>query len=459
MKDTIAAIATPEGFGAISVIRLSGNQVSVTAQKIIRPLYKPFSKIKSHQATVANIVHPVTGDVLDETLVTFFKKPHSFTGEDVLEISCHGNPFITRAILEAILVTNVRLAEPGEFTRRAFENQRIDLSKAEAVAMMTTSESEIARKAALQILCGGLSEPVQKIRGYITEIRSAFELDLDFPEEDDHVPGYIITEHFHNAADALENLVNSGHLSDQYRVKNNVIIAGNVNAGKSTLFNQLTGRNRAIVSDEPGTTRDILEITAEWHGCTLSLVDTAGIRDSQSNAETEAVRRTSAALQQATLIIYVVDGSKPQTSHVKNITMHSSDTPILVFWNKTDLKKPDKSDVDKINDYKNVAGLILGSAKEGTGIKILRQEISSLVQKISNKGSESMIMVSTRQKSALDKAYELIREAKQLYQINTGTECIVPLLKEVDYLLGLILGDTVSPDVLSNIFSNFCIGK
>jgi tRNA modification GTPase len=459
MKDTIAAIATPEGFGAISVIRMSGKHIMTSAGQILRLHNKPFSQIKTRHATVANVVHPFTGDVIDEVLVTYFKQPNSFTGEDVLEIGCHGNPLVVKSILEAIFLTGARPAEPGEFTRRAFENQRIDLTRAEAVALMTTSESTRARKAALQVLNGGLSEPANDVRTHITEIRTAIELELDFPDEDDGVSADVITNHLDKADSILKNLLSSGNLGDQFRTHHNVVIAGNVNAGKSTLFNKLTGRNRAIVSDEPGTTRDVLETAVEWHGCTLTLIDTAGIRSSLSAAETEAVRRTSMVLQHASLIIYVIDGYNPSLKMLENIIRDSNESAIFVFWNKNDLNKPKQNDIDVLSRNKHVTGFIQGSAKHDIGVETLRSNISSAIVNSSENFTESFLMLSARQTSALESASKLIHEIKQLYTTGVDLECIVPLLKETDYQMGLILGDTVSPDILSHIFSNFCIGK
>jgi len=459
MTDTITAIATPEGHGAVSIIRVSGPKSFDSVFHLFVPNQPSKARIKPWRVTSGYVKHPQSGTFIDEVLIVFFKGPRSYTGEDVVEISCHGNPLITHAILDAILCMDVRPAEPGEFTRRAFENGRIDLSKAEAVAMIMASESDSARRAAFTMLRGGLNDPIQRIRKSVSDMRMAFELDLDFPEEDVSVPEADIRQSFGEAERVLVNLIDAGSRGEQMQRGHSIVITGKVNAGKSSLFNQLIGRDKAIVSEEPGTTRDSLDIHFNWNGCQLTLIDTAGIRQSQSIAETEAVRRTTSLLESADLVIYVVDGLNPDLELLSSISHYTVHTPILVFWNKTDIVNPTKTDIETVKSFNYVVGCLEGSALSGTGIRELGNEITSLMQAHKDDSSQPYLMMTLRQQNILKKSLDLLKEAQALFDSGVDFECIIPVLKVLDNNLGAILGDTVSPDILKKIFSGFCIGK
>ncbi len=457
-NDIIAAIATPPGKGAISLIRVSGSNLLTQVAKVIKLRRIPIKKIKPWRLNSAYAFDPSTDTILDEVLVAFFKKPKSYTGEDMLEISCHGNPLIVRSILKALTSTGIRLAEPGEFTRRAFENGRIDLSRAEAIAMMTAVESESAQKAALRVLDGGLGDPIKTVRNRLAEIRAAFELELDFPEEQESYAVETTRDRWKEAEKILTNLIDAGTSKTNLEKEHNIVISGKVNAGKSTLFNQLIGRNRAIVSEEPGTTRDALEATTQWNDYRLELVDTAGIRDTISAAEKEAVHRTQKILQHAELVIYVVDATDPDLETFNKINEDAGYPKMFVFWNKIDLEQARAEQIDTISKLPNMLGVIQGSALDGKGVQSLRAQILGHLSTNENTNTASLI-VSLRQQQALENALTLLQEAYSLYLVNTGLECITPILRTIDHTLGLILGDTVSPDILAEIFSSFCIGK
>ena len=460
MNDTITAIATPEGRGGISVIRISGPEAFRVAGRLFVPSDRKQSSIRPWRVRSGVFRDPDTGVTLDEVLTTCFRHPHSYTGEDVVEVSCHGSPLITRSILELIIRHGVRPAEPGEFTRRAFESGRIDLSQAEAVAMMTASESETSRHAAMSMLQGGLREPLRRIRKAITGLRTAFELDLDFPEEGQSVPVEQVESSFRDAEQILKNLIDAGDAGENLRQCRQIVISGKVNAGKSSLFNQLTGRDRAIVSSEEGTTRDILEISATWQGCRLTLVDTAGIRSSRSVAETEAVRRSMEALVAADMVIHVIDGANPDPELLWSSIEVIRNGVILVFWNKTDICPPDPALIARILAEKRITGLLQGSAKAGQGIGELRLLIGNVLNRqTADHSGEAFLMMTVRQRNTLDSTLSLVIEARQRYGESVGLECIVPLLRSIDTNLGLILGDTIPPDILEEIFSGFCIGK
>ncbi|MBN1879301.1 tRNA uridine-5-carboxymethylaminomethyl(34) synthesis GTPase MnmE [bacterium] len=460
MNDTIAAVSTPEGRGGISIVRISGPDTLQIIQKLFIPRSFSSSKLRPWKVYCGYFQDPDTSIIQDEILVTFFKGPQSYTGEDAAEFSCHGSPFITQSLLEIVIRMGARPADPGEFTRRAFENGKIDLSQAEAVAMITASESENARRAALNMLQGGLARPVRNIRDSITRLRVILEIDLDFPEEAITIDSQSILQTFLEAEIQLQNLVDAGSAGDRLRQCRQIVISGKVNAGKSSLFNQLTGRDRAIVSTEEGTTRDLLEAMSEWHGCRLTLVDTAGIRESHSAAETEAVKRSLAALETADAIIYVIDGANPDVGLLETTIKLVRESAIVIFWNKTDICPPDQSLVEQIQTDPRISGFLQGSARFGWGIVELRTLLRDLLDQSNPDIRENPILMMTiRQRNALEQSLALIRDAGKMMRDGIEPECIVPSLRSIDHHLGSILGDTLPPDILGEIFAGFCIGK
>ncbi|MCD4654530.1 tRNA uridine-5-carboxymethylaminomethyl(34) synthesis GTPase MnmE [bacterium] len=460
MKKTITAIATPEGRGGLSIIRISGPKALETAKAFFKPAKsKTFFKTP-WKLNSGFVIDPVSLEQIDEVLLVFFKGPLSYTGEDLIEISCHGSPVVTSTILNAILKTDVRLAEPGEFTRRAFVNGRIDLSKAEAVAQMTATDSEASMSAALRLLQGGLSKPVREIRGAILRILTAIELDLDFPEEDVSISDTESENSLKETLQKLENLLEAGNRGDTLQTGMNIVLAGRVNAGKSSVYNRLSGRDRAIVSDEPGTTRDALESSFEWEGCSVTLIDTAGLRETKSPAESEAVRRAYGVLDQAQLILYIIDGTNPDIKLLRNVSETENNTEIIVFWNKVDISRtPTKNEIAEITELPHVQALLSGSALTGTTIVQLRKCLADRIRQKKPDHALFSLMMSLRQKEALSSAKISIQLALETYLSSAGPECAVPMLTSADQHLGKILGDTVSPDVLGAIFSSFCIGK
>ncbi|MBN1295955.1 tRNA uridine-5-carboxymethylaminomethyl(34) synthesis GTPase MnmE [bacterium] len=465
MTRTVAAIATPPGHGGISVIRISGPR----AREVVQTVFKPVgpSVEPAHQAVLCSwrvhsglCIDPDTDDILDEVLVTFFKAPRSYTGEDTVEISCHGNPVITETLMQALLRQGVDLAGPGEFTRRAFQNGRIDLSRAEAVAAMTMAASRADAKLALKLLRGGLSGPVCRIRDQVRALLTRIELDLDFPDESVPMPVCDGNNWVETIVTALETLVSAGDDGDRMRGGHNIVLAGRVNAGKSSVFNQLMNRDRAIVSDEPGTTRDILEANPEWSAYAITLIDTAGYRNTESTAEILAMQRTADALKTADLIVYVMDSVTPDIDLLADVIHTDGDTPVIVFWNKTDIgPEPGQSQQHRVSGMRSIQQIICGSAKTGTGIDTLRQTIIAHVTHGAGNPSGQVLMLSLRQKNALQLARDAAYDAAQVVHRGDGFECMVPALQSADYHLGSIIGDTTPPDVLGSIFSEFCIGK
>lgn len=456
---TIAAIATPEGRGGLSIIRISGSRALFTARRIFKPA-RASSVFKPWKTIAGAIVDPDRNVSVDEVLTTYFKAPASYTGEDVVEISCHGNPVIADSILTLILKTGVRMAAPGEFTRRAFENGRIDLGRAEAVAMMTSAESLAELTLAMKMLQGGLSKPVQRIREKILHVMTAVELDLDFPEEPVSISRSEVTKTLRETRSELSHILEAGYRGDTLRKEREIVLAGRVNVGKSSVFNRLMARDKAIVSNEPGTTRDVLEAYAEWGESKITLMDTAGLRTSDSIAETLAVQRSADSLKTADLIVYIVDGTCPDIPLLEHVTASVPETNIIVFWNKTDIApSPSGAHRERLSGIHQVISVIEGSAITGQGIDRLRKKITAMMHTDDPNAGDLSLMITLRQQQSLVRAQQSIEEAIAVFDAEDGSECAAPMLRNADYLLGTILGDTASPDVLGTIFSAFCIGK
>ncbi|HPQ42035.1 MAG TPA: GTP-binding protein, partial [bacterium] len=359
-----------------------------------------------------------------------------------------------------LLKAGAQMASPGEFTRRAFVNGRVDLSRAEAVAMMTAAESRTELALAMKMLQGGLSSPIRRIRERILHILTAIELDLDFPEEAASISRTEMMDSLRDATIELTNLLDAGSRGEQLRGGREIVLAGRVNVGKSSVFNRLMARDRAIVSSEPGTTRDVLEAHVEWGESRITVIDTAGLRTSDSIAETIAVQRSSESLKNADLIVYIVDSTRPDIPLLEDVIHSVPAAGIIVFWNKIDIGTPPSEDQrHRIEQMPRVDSVIDGSALTGTGIDILRNRITSAIHRDSTSIGDLSLMITLRQKQSLMEARQALADAAGVFDMDEGSECAVPMLHEVNYLLGSIIGDTAAPDVLGTIFSSFCIGK
>jgi len=456
----IVAVATPEGRGGLSLIRISGDQSRDILHRIFVPFTTGRKSIQSWTLRSGTIRDPASGDAIDEVIVSYFKAPRSYTGEDCVEISCHGNPVIADAICRLIMKCGAVPASPGEFTRRAFDNGRIDLGRAEAVALMTAAESRAALNLAMKMLRGGLSTPIRKLRNALLHILTAIELDLDFPEEPASIAEETVLATLKKTMETLSQLQAAGLRGDEMRSGRDIVLAGRVNAGKSSVFNRLMARDRAIVSSEPGTTRDTLEAYPEWDDFKVTLIDTAGLRQTGSIAESMAIERTNQSLKHADLVVYIVDGARPDIPLLEDVSEAVPNTRIIVFWNKTDISDTQPPDLcSRLSRLNNVRDVLTGSARTGASIGILRQSITAQIRAMETGSDANALMINLRQKQALSMAAKALEDAKAVFVAGDGPECAVPFLKEADYQLGGIIGDTLSPDILGNIFSSFCIGK
>ncbi|MDP2060680.1 MAG: tRNA uridine-5-carboxymethylaminomethyl(34) synthesis GTPase MnmE [Flavobacteriaceae bacterium] len=463
-QDTIVALATPSGAGAIAVIRLSGpNAVSIIS-KVFRPVSgKDIAKQKSHTIHLGHVVDEPK--VLDQVLVSIFKNPHSYTGEDVVEISCHGSVFIQQQIIQLLLRRGCRMAQAGEFTLRAFLNGKMDLSQAEAVADLIASENETSHQIAIKQMRGGFSNEIAKLREELLNFASLIELELDFAEEDVE---FADRTQFHDLLNRIEFILK--RLIDSFAVGNvikngiPVAIVGEPNVGKSTLLNALLNEERAIVSEIAGTTRDTIEDELVIDGIGFRFIDTAGIRETTDQIEGLGIKRTFEKIEQAQLVIYLFDGSRFKVQSFEYITEIEKVKnkyplkPLVIVINKVDLIA--EADIKNIRAQLETLNLKLEtiSAKNKTGIEELKSTLISFVNTGALRNNET-IVTNTRHYDALLKALAEIQKVKQGLQSGLSSDLMAIDIRQALYHLGEITGQVSNDELLGNIFANFCIGK
>lgn len=442
-KDTIAAIATPVGVGGIGVIRVSGD----AAYDIVQTIF-PKKELKNQAANTLHVGLLRDGDrILDEVVLSLFKKPHSFTGEDVIEISCHGSPYVMQEVLDTLIRKGARLAGPGEFSQRAFLNGKLDLAQAEAVADVINAESEAAHKAAISQMRGGFSKDLNLLRERLIHFVAMLELELDFSDED---VAFADRTELAGLVDEIHGRVNT--LIDSFRLGNvikkgvSVAIIGKPNAGKSTLLNALLNEERAIVSDIAGTTRDTIEEALNINGILFRLIDTAGIREhSTDQIEHLGMARSRANAEHADLIIHVVDPTQP--GEEPGWMSEYADKSILVY-NKADLQTPGLSDEATLRI----------SARSGTGIETLR---STLYERaIGSTPAEGSIVTNARHHAALRQIRDSLEAVKLGLDNHLSGDLLTVDVRRALYFLGEITGQVeIDRDILGTIFGKFCIGK
>lgn len=452
--DTIVALSTPAGVGAIGVIRLSGPQAIEITEKL-------FPALKLQQANSHTIHFGLAMDgteVVDEAVVSLFKAPKSYTCQDVVEVSCHGSPYILQRILQLLIKHGARPAKPGEFTMRAFLNGRFDLSQAEAVSDLIASESEAAHHIAMNQMRGGFSGELKHLRQKLMDFASLLELELDFSEED---------VEFANKAQ-LVNLLTEMQgkiekLSESFRLGNvlkngvSTVIAGRPNAGKSTLLNSLLNEERAIVSDIPGTTRDTIEEVISIKGIAFRLTDTAGIRNAADIIEREGVERTMQKIKQASLVVYLFDAQEMSLADVEaDLKKLGTSNPIIVVANKTEAKADIK--IEAKVKFGNIKNLVCISAKNNIGIEELKERLYTEALQGATM-QESVVLTNSRHYEALQQTLQNIGNAKRGIENKLSGELIASDIRSALSHLGEITGEVTTDDLLGNIFSRFCIGK
>lgn len=455
--DTIAAIATAMGNSGIGIVRISGEEALDVADRVFLPKKtgKKLSKAKSHTIHYGFLCD---GDeVIDEVLMMVMKGPASFTAEDTVEIDCHGGMLVTKRILETVLKNGARLAEPGEFTKRAFLNGRIDLSQAEAVIDVINSKNEYALKSSVGQLRGSISKRIKELREKILYQIAFIESALDDPE---HISldgyGDRLLEDVEYMERELEKLVKSAGNGRVVSEGVKTVILGKPNAGKSSLMNVLVGEDRAIVTDVEGTTRDILEEHIYLQGISLNVIDTAGIRNTEDVVEKIGVSRAMNAAEDADLIIYVVDGSRPLDENDYQIMEFIKGRKAVVLLNKSDLEP-----VISLEEIQEKSGqkVISISAKEETGIDVLEEAIKSLFYEGEIDFNDQILVTNVRHVQALKEALESVRMVEHSIHDGMPEDFYSIDLMNAYEKLGLIIGESVEDDLVNEIFSKFCMGK
>jgi tRNA modification GTPase len=470
LDDTIVAIATPPGRGGIGVVRLSGPEARSIAMTMLRLKHEP----EPGRALFGELIEPATGERIDEVVVTFFTKPHSYTADDVLEISAHGSPVVLRHILELATARGARLAEPGEFTMRAFLNGRLDLTQAEAVRDLIDSQTLYQAKVAAQQLEGALSRRIQPIKKKLVELVAVMEAGIDFAEDDVAVlPAEEIRQRINAIHQPLEQLRASFAYGRLVHEGLTLAIVGRPNVGKSSLFNRLVERERAIVTATPGTTRDLVTETVALGGIPIKLVDTAGIRQSRDEAESIGIRKSYEALTEADMVLVVLDSTQQISEDDQELLRAAQGRRAIAVANKADLvpaaqlaTKEAAKTIGRVSEKSFAGGdsldgvkLFATSALTGQGIVELRQEILDQLAGHAGAEQETGFLTNVRHQRLVEEAISSLDAARQAVQRKVPHEMIMLDLYGALRPLDAITGETTTDDILNLIFSSFCIGK
>lgn len=455
--DTICGIATPLGEGGISIIRVSGSD----SLKIINKIFKgknacDILDMKSYTMRYGHICDINSRFEIDEVIISYMKGPRSFTAEDVVEVNCHGGVVSTGRVLEEIIKAGARIAEPGEFTKRAFLNGRIDLSQAEAVMDIIRAKTDLSMKSAVMQSSGALSKEIGKLREYMLNTLALIEYSVDFTEDDEEPDETIpirVGEQLTIAIKDMKKLLEGANEGRIIRDGLKLAIIGKPNVGKSSLLNCLLKEKRAIVTDIPGTTRDIIEEFISLDGIPVKITDTAGIRETEDEVEKIGVERSREKIDEADLIVLMLDSSRPLEIEDREIIDKVKDKKYVVLMNKNDLEK--KISDEDIKDLKNV---IYISAKTGFGIDELKEKVKELFFN-GEVDSESMIISNNRHKQALYRALENCQEALDRIKSNEYLDLISIYVTSALKALGEITGSELEEDLINKIFSEFCVGK
>jgi tRNA modification GTPase len=459
-EDTIAAIATPPGKGAIGVIKISGDLSLSILKKIFRP-FRPRSEFESHKLYYGFIVDPRDEKVIDEVLVVYMKKPKTYTREDVVEIYAHSGYYILRKILELVLMAGARPAEPGEFTLRAYLNGRIDLSQAEAIQELVSAKTETALNLALNTLLGKLSNKINALKNDLLEILVLVESAIDFPEEDIEImePKKLSQKIKEKILPVIEELIKNYEEGKIYKEGISLVIAGKPNVGKSSLMNALLKEERAIVTPIPGTTRDFLEEEATIEGLPVKLIDTAGLRETEDIVEKIGVERAKKKFKEADLILFLVDVSEHPSSEDYKIYQEVKNFSHLVILNKIDIQPNHIKEWKEVLLKWGIDEVLEISVKENINLDKLCKKIFEKIT--SEKGAHvPEVVPNLRQKIALENAKEyLLNALRELEKKDPLPELIAIEIRSAISSLSEIIGEVTTEDLLTQIFSTFCIGK
>lgn len=461
IEDIICAISTPPGMGAIAVIRLSGEGSSLLADRIFQsPTGKKLNEAAANTVYFGRVM--AEDEVLDEVLVTVFHAPHSFTGEESVEISCHGSVYIQQKIMELLFAHGARLAEPGEFTRRAFRNGKFDLSQAEAVADLISSSSRASHRVAMNQMRGGFAKKLIDLRDKLLQFVSLIELELDFSEEDVEFANreqlYLLTQEI---GEEIDKLVHSFRLGNAIKSGIPVAIIGETNAGKSTLLNLLLNEEKAIVSDIHGTTRDVIEDIMNIGGVTFRFIDTAGIRQTSDTIESMGIERTFRKIEQASIVLWMIDLTTPREkieSLAKSIVPKTEGKHLVLLFNKADLIPGEqRAELENILPEVGDDRLFISARQHYNTDRL--QELLVKAAAIPSISEEDVIVTNLRHYEALTKALEAILRVKEGLEIGITHDFLSQDIRECMFHLGEITGQISTDEILGNIFSKFCIGK
>jgi tRNA modification GTPase len=458
--DTIAAISTPMGEGAIAIVRLSGNEAISIVDKLFHSKSgKKLSEVPSHTIHYGHIVEPETNQVIEEVMVSVMKAPKTFTREDVVEINCHGGLVSVNRVLQAVLTNGARLAEPGEFTKRAFLNGRIDLSQAEAVMDLIRAKTDRAMNLALGQMEGRLSKLIRKLRQEILETLAHVEVNIDYPEYDDveEMTHQLLKEKATYIRNEIEKLLQTSQQGKILREGLSTVIIGRPNVGKSSLMNSLVHENKAIVTDIPGTTRDVIEEYVNVRGVPLRLLDTAGIRETEDIVERIGVEKSRKVLKEADLILLVLNYNEELTKEDEELFEAVQGMDFIVVVNKTDL--PQKINMEKVKTLAGDRPIVTTSLLEEKGIDQLEEAIASLFFQGSVEAGDLTYVSNSRHIALLTQAKKAVEDALAGIENGVPIDIVQIDLTRTWELLGEIIGDAVHESLIDQLFSQFCLGK
>jgi len=458
IDDTIAAISTPLGNSGISIIRISGERTFEIIEKIFKPAKASNRGEKTYTIKYGYIVDPLKNQKIDEVLVSFFVKPNTYTRENIAEINCHGGLIIAKEVMETVINNGARLAEPGEFTMRAFINGRVDLPQAEAVIDLINSKTTTARKASLKQLEGKLSGKIKEIRSNLVDVITDIEAAIDFPEYDiEEVSRKNIEERLRYCIVEIEKLSKTYFQGKILKEGIEVAIIGRPNVGKSSLLNALAKKEKAIITDIPGTTRDVIEEFLEIGGIAVKILDTAGLRETTDKIEIAGIEKSKQAIESAELVLFMFDGSEEINNEDKKIIEIIKDKKTIAIINKTDLElKLSLEEVEELLPHRRIIKI---SAMNEKGLGKIEEEIKELVFSNEINYDNEILITNLRHKRLIDEAKSSLEEAVKLVSNSISIDIVSVVITEATNKIGEITGDTAGEEVIRNIFSKFCIGK
>lgn len=458
--DTIAAISTPMGEGAIGIVRLSGPDALSISDKVFKsPSGKKLTEVDSHTIHYGHIVDPKSNETIEEVMVSVMKAPKTFTREDVVEINCHGGILSVNRVLQLVITNGARLAEPGEFTKRAFLNGRIDLSQAEAVMDLIRAKTDRAADVAIGQLEGRLSKLIQRLRQEILEVLAQVEVNIDYPEYDDveEMTNKMFKQKALYVKKEIEKLLQTAQQGKILREGLQTVIIGRPNVGKSSLLNSFVQENKAIVTDIPGTTRDVIEEYVNVRGVPLKLIDTAGIRETEDIVERIGVERSRKVLQEADLILFLLNNNEELADEDRKLFETIQGMDAIIVINKTDLEQ--RIDIEEVKKLAGDRKIIHVSVKEEKGIEELEETISQMYMTGEIESDDFTYVSNARHVALLNQALQSINDALNALENEMPVDLVqIDMTKAWD-LLGEIIGESIHDELINQLFSQFCLGK